>query len=77
MTDVYSFAFVEDMPSAAVADRLVAARNARSEHRLVFRKEFPAVMRGFGTIKSKCGTFLDMAKAGSRGMSGSDRQNRM
>ena len=37
MTDVYCFAFVEDMPSAAVADRLVAARNARSKHRLVFR----------------------------------------
>jgi hypothetical protein len=65
MTDVYCFAFVEDTPSAAVADRLIAARNARLEHRLVFQKGFPAVMRGFGAIKSKCRTFLNMAKAGN------------
>ncbi len=65
MTDVYCFAFVEDTPSAAVADKLVAARNARLERRLVFREGFPAVMEGFGAIKNKCRTFLNMAKTGS------------
>lgn len=65
MTDVYCFAFVEDAPSAAVADKLVTARNTRPGNRLLFREGFPAVMRGYGTIKSKCETFLKMARTGS------------
>lgn len=64
MEDVYCFAYVEDPPSAAVARKLVAARNARSDHRLVFRDGFPAVMRGYGAIKNKSKAFLNMAKAG-------------
>ncbi len=65
MTDVYCFAFVEDAPSAAVAQKLVANRNARSDHRLVFRDGFPAVTEGYGAIKSKCKAFLKMARAGN------------
>ncbi len=34
------------------------------EHSLVFRSGFPAVMGGYGDIKSKCEAFLDMAKGG-------------
>ena len=64
MTDVYCFAYVEDPPSAAVAHKLVATRNAQLNHRLVFRNGFPAVMRGYGNIKSKCEAFLNMARAG-------------
>lgn len=64
MTDVYCYAYVEDAPSAAVAHKLVATRNAQLNHRLVFRNGFPAVMRGYGNIKSKCEAFLSMARAG-------------
>ena len=64
MEDMYCFAYVEDVPSAAAVRKLVAARNARSDHRLVFRDGFPAVMRGCGAIRSKCEAFLNMARAG-------------
>lgn len=65
MTDVYCFAFVEDAPGAAIANKLVATRNVRSGHRLVFRNGFPAVMRGHDAIRSKCDAFLNMARSGS------------
>jgi len=65
MTDVYCFSFVEDAPSAAVVRKLVTARNAQLDHRLVFRSGFPAIMGGYGAIKSKCKAFLNMARAGS------------
>ena len=48
MTDVYCFAYVEDAPSAAVARKLIAARNAQLDHRLVFRNGFPAILGGSG-----------------------------
>lgn len=64
MEDVFCFSYVEDAPSAAVAHKLVATRNAKMEHSLVFRNGFPAVMRGYGAIKSKCEAFLNMAKGG-------------
>ncbi len=65
MTDVYCFAYVEDAPSAAVAHKLIAARNAQLDHRLVFRNGFPAILGGYGNIKSKCEAFLNMARSGS------------
>ncbi|MDM8556682.1 hypothetical protein QUF75_18305 [Desulfococcaceae bacterium HSG7] len=65
MTDVYCFAYVEDAPSAAIAHKLVKTRNVRLGHRLIFRNGFPAVMGGYGAIKSKCKAFLNMARAGS------------
>lgn len=64
MEDVYCFSYVEDAPSAAVAHKLVATRNAQMEHSLVFRNGFPAVMGGYGAIKSNCEAFLKMAKGG-------------
>jgi len=64
MEDVFCFSYVEDAPSAAVAHKLVATRNAQMEHSLVFRNGFPAVMGGYGAIKSKCEAFLNMAKGG-------------
>ncbi len=65
MTDVYCFAYVEDTPSAAVVQKLVATRNAKLTSHLIFRTGFPAVMRGYGAIKSRCKAFLKMAIAGS------------
>lgn len=66
MTDVYCFAYVEDLPSAAVAKKLVANRNSKPQidHQLVLREGFPSVMRGFGAIKSKCEAFLKLARVG-------------
>lgn len=65
MADIYCFSFVEDAPSAAVARKLVAARNAQSEYSLIFRNGFPAIMSGNDPVKSKCEAFLNMARAGS------------
>lgn len=63
MGDIYCYAYVEDAPSAAAARKLVETRNAHLDRRLVFRAGFPAVMRGYGAIKSKCKAFLNMARA--------------
>jgi len=64
VADVYCFSYVEDAPSAAVARKLVATRNAQLEHSLVFRNGFPAVTGGYGVIKSNCEAYLNMARAG-------------
>ncbi|MCG8639300.1 MAG: hypothetical protein MI862_06175 [Desulfobacterales bacterium] len=64
MADVYCYAYVEDAPSAAVAQRLVETRNARMGHRLIFYNGFPTVARGCDAIKSKCEAFTNMAAAG-------------
>ena len=64
MNDIYCFAYVEDAPSAAVAQKLVKTRNIQMGHSLLFHNGFPAVMRGYGAIKSKCDAFLKMAMAG-------------
>ncbi len=64
MEAVYCYSYVEDAPSAAVARKLVAARNAELEHPLVFMDGFPAVTGGYGAIKNKCKAFLEMARVG-------------
>jgi len=64
MADVYCYSYVEDAPSAAIAQKLVMARNARAAHRLLFREGFPSVMGGYSEIEKKCEAFLNMAKAG-------------
>jgi len=67
MADVYCYAYVEDIPSAAVVQKLVKTRNTQignDGHRIVFNDGFPAVTRGFGNIKNKCEGFLKMALAG-------------
>ena len=64
MEDVYCFSYVEDAPSAAVARKLVATRNAHMEYALIFRDGFPAVTGGYGAIKSNCEALLNMAKSG-------------
>lgn len=64
MADVYCFSYVEDLPSASVVRKLVASRNAQLDHNIVFRNGFPAIMGGFGAIKSKCNAFLNMARGG-------------
>ena len=63
MVDLYCYSFVEDSPSAAVAQKLVTVRNALSESRLIFIDGFPAVMGGLNAIKERCGAFLNMAQA--------------
>jgi hypothetical protein len=64
MAAVYLYSFVEDAPSAAVAKKLVAARNAQAPEQLCFREGFPAVTGGYGAIKKRCKAFLKMAKLG-------------
>lgn len=65
MEDVFCFSYVEDAPSAAVAHKLVATRNANMDHTLFFRNGFPAILGGYGGIKNKCEAFLNMAKGGT------------
>ena len=64
MADLYCFSYAEDEPSAAVARKLVAARNEQAAHQLIFRDGFPFVTGGCGAIEKRCGAFLKMAKAG-------------
>lgn len=64
MEDIYCFSYVEDAPSAAVAQKLVATRNAKMENALIFRSGFPAIKGGYGAIKSNCEAFLKMTKSG-------------
>lgn len=64
MEDVYCFSYVEDAPSAAVARKLVDARNKIREHSIVFRNGFPSIMGGYGAIQRNCEAFLNMAKQG-------------
>ena len=65
MEDIYCYSFVEDMPSAEVAKKLVLQRNAESSNSVIFRSGFPAVTKGYGKIKSMAPALLNMARAGS------------
>ena len=65
MRDIYCYSYVEDAPSAAVATRIVAERNAAKEHKLLFIEGFPALTHGFGALKAKCSSFLNMARGGT------------
>lgn len=64
MCDIYCYSYVEDAPSAAVAEKLVAARNAQTKEQLLFRDGFPLVTGGCDAIKKKCQSFVKMAQAG-------------
>ena len=63
MEDIYCYAYVEDAPSAAVAHKIVAARNVQMKNSLIFHNGFPAIVNGNGAIKNKCESFLKMAKS--------------
>ncbi len=62
--DIYCYSYVEDTPSAEVARKLVATRNAAAAYSLLFVDGFPAVTGGQGALKKKCPKFLNMAKGG-------------
>jgi len=64
MPDIYCHSFVEDEPSAAVARKLVANRNAACRTTLRFRDGYPSVKGGYGDIKRMAPAFLNMARAG-------------
>ena len=64
MGDIYCYSWVEDAPSAAVIRKLVETRNASARDKLLFLEGFPAVTRGCSALRSKCPSFLDMAKGG-------------
>ena len=66
MPDIYCHSFVEDEPSAEVARRLVAHRNAACQTTLRFRDGSPVVKGGYGAIKKMAPAFLNMAEAGQR-----------
>ncbi len=64
MGDIYCYSYVEDAPSAAVVTRTVAERNATKSDKLIIMDGFPALTHGWGDLKKKCPSFLNMAKAG-------------
>ena len=64
MDDIYCYSYVEDAPSAEVARKLVAERNASVAHKLLFFNGFPAMTGGCGALEKKCPAFLNMAKGG-------------
>lgn len=65
MPDIYCYSFVEDEPSAEVARRLVANRNAARQTKLCFCDGHPVVKGGYGNIKKMApDAFLNMAHAG-------------
>ncbi len=64
MSDIYCFSFVEDEPSADVLRKLVEVRNARSDDSLIlFREGFPKVVGGYGQIKRRAASLLQMARS--------------
>ena len=63
MPDIYCHSFVEDEPSAAVARKLVANRNAACSTTLRFRSGSPIVKDGYGPIKKLVPAFLNMARS--------------
>ena len=64
MADIYCFSFVEDEPSAAVLRKLVESRNASSEcSRILLREGFPKVVGGYGQIKKRVESLLQMARS--------------
>jgi len=64
MADIYCFSFVEDEPSAEVLRKLVAAQNASSEcSRILFREGCPTVVGGYGQIKKRAASLLQMARS--------------
>jgi hypothetical protein len=64
MAEIYCYSYVEDAPSAEVACKLVAERNASAAHRLLFFDGFPFVTGGCSALAKKCPAFLNMAKEG-------------
>lgn len=64
MADIYCYSYVEDAPSAAVARKLVTQRNSGRLQKLHFYEGFPAITGGYGELRKKCPSLLNMAKAG-------------
>ncbi len=63
MRDIHCFSFVEDEPSSAVLRKLVTVQNARREDiRIVFRPGFPKVLGGFGQLKVRTRSLLEMGR---------------
>lgn len=62
--EVYVFSFVEDEPSRDALVKVVEWHNASGGRNILFREGFPKVTGGFGAIKTRCPTFLKMAKSG-------------
>jgi len=64
MEDIYCYSYVEDMPSAEVAKKLVAHRNAQKTHKIWFFEGFPKLTGGNNALKAQCPSFLNMARGG-------------
>ena len=63
MREIPCYSFVEDEPSAEVLKKLVALQNERQRDFCIsFRAGFPKVLGGFGQIKKRTPSFLEMAR---------------
>ncbi len=64
MTTTFLYSWVEDAPSAAVARKLIEFVNGEDSGKFEFREGFPSVERGFGNIKKKTPSLVEMARRG-------------
>lgn len=66
MSDIFCYAYVEDLPSKAVLERLIDYQNTNSPRGrfLHLKNGFPQPCGGFGPIKNKTSSFLHMAQHG-------------
>ena len=62
MEPVYLYAWVEDEPSGKIAEVLVRHVNAKHLMNIKFVYGFPNISHGYGNIKKKVQSFLEMAK---------------
>lgn len=60
----YCFGFVEDLPSAEIAKRLLAHANETSKQQLRFKDGFPHIKGGVEKIRRDVGAYLNIAKSG-------------
>ncbi len=64
MPPVYLYSWVEDKPSAEIAKVLVRHANRIYSKNLHFKAGFPAIKNGFGDIKKRMPSFMEMARNG-------------
>ncbi|MBN1943796.1 MAG: hypothetical protein JW849_10935 [Phycisphaerae bacterium] len=64
MDAIYCYSYVEDAPSAEVLRRLVETRNTIATRKLHFFDGFPSKTGGCSALKSRCPSFVNMAKGG-------------
>lgn len=65
MSEIYCYSFVEDEPSAEVLKKLVELQNAAPGRYVIrFQEGFPKVLGGYGQIRIRAQSLLQMAETG-------------